>query len=453
MVFSKYLDFIKGKQWNILNLQTGALISLNNETYKKLKNAVRDGDTSCLSDNEIGMLQEQGFLVSEIDNEISQEMKPFAYHMAKYNNSQTRLKIDFALTDRCNFNCPYCFEKDNLCKRGYNSKELFYTGEKIIDYISKLCEKKTIEHVEIVFYGGEPTLEKDFLKFFINKVSDLESRYGFTFTYLFITNGFLIDTNFISMINPKKCRYVQVTIDGTKEFHNQRRTNFAKINTFDKIIKNICLLLQNGIHVVIRLNVDKSNFDSVYKFIKELPSLISTVYYGNLLGVDVARVFGGAESYDLVEYEKYRMVLIDELNRLGLVSPRTQCKELSTFCVAECVTNDIVIDHKGLIYRCWNNVFDDKCKILTIDDLLKNSLNPVESSKITLDYVSKYSLDNVNGGKCFKCKYVNYCQGLCPAVRKKIDLGEEKNIYLNGQCKKIIKDRLKQIVMQIEERN
>lgn len=107
-----------------------------------------------------------------------------------------------------------------------------------------------------------------------------------------------------------------------------------------------------------------------------------------------------------------------------------------------------MVDHKGGIYRCWNNVFNSDYKVNSIFDVME-TLNTLEFTKPTLDFVEKYSLENVNNKKCLKCVYCKYCQGLCPAIRKNILNGLERNIYKNDECKKIIHNRLLQLVKNI----
>lgn len=57
------------------------------------------------------------------------------------------------LTDDCNLNCKYCYEKDK-----YNHNKLSFENIKfVID--SEVREKS--KFVGISFYGGEPLLQKD----------------------------------------------------------------------------------------------------------------------------------------------------------------------------------------------------------------------------------------------------------------------------------------------------
>lgn len=449
MKITKYIDFynIAGCEY-VINLNNGSFVQLDNESYGKLKNAIKDSNAiNKFTAEELKILQDQGFLVND-DFDDKQSLKnKFTYNISKYNYDKESIKIDFALTDKCNFNCPYCFEKDNLCRvQRDNKKSLETTAENLIKYLEILIQLRKIKYIETVLYGGEPTMEKNFIVNFIDRIKALIKNTDIVYKYTFVTNGYLFDQEFISKLKPEDCKFVQITIDGEKEFHNSRRTNLQKINTFDTILNNVNLLVKNKFYTVIRLNVDKTNFESVKSFINNIKKYVPEEYFGNYLSVDVARVFGSETSYDLYEYEDYRKAIADLCCELKLIKPIIAAKDITAFCIAECLSNDLVVDFSGNLYRCWNNVFDEKFKIGNVTDLLKKDCNPYEESNITLNFLENLSLENVNKGKCFECKYIKYCQGLCPTVRENILKGIDKNIYKNDTCKKIIQKRLTQIL-------
>lgn len=178
--------------------------------------------------------------------------------------------------------------------------------------------------------------------------------------------------------------------------------------------------------------------------------MLEKKYFGQYIFVDIARVFGSINSFNLFEYEKYREELFDICYKQKLVNANLLVSNLNTFCIAESLTKDIVLDSNGNLYRCWNNVFDENFKIGTIKERLINNCDPYDSSDITLDFVENMSLMNVNNSKCFSCKYIKYCQGLCPRIRKNIIENIDRNIYKNNECKKIIKKRIQQLISKLE---
>lgn len=454
MRFTKYMDdFVINNHYFIMNLINGALIEVTLDNYLLIKAVINNKESiDKISKEDIELLKEQCFVVDETFDEQQVLKNHLTYSVSKYSCIKNTLKIDFALTDKCNFNCPYCFEKDNLCKNQNENKNiLINTSEKLINYIDVLTDRYKYNNVDLILYGGEPTIEKDISIKIINKIKNILIHKNVVFQYSFVTNGFLFDEKFINELSNNDCKFIQITIDGEKGFHNSRRTNLKKINTFDTIIKNINMLMKNNFHVVIRLNVDKTNYKSIVSFVENLETIIDSKYYGSYLDVDVARVFDSKDSFDLLEYEEYREKIIDICLKKRLIRTNITAQPLTTFCVAESLGNDLVIDFKGDIYRCWNNVFDTNYSIGNIDDRINNDYEVLDVSSTTLNFVEKYSLDNVNNNECFNCIYCKYCQGLCPAVRNKIIKNCERNIYINDECKKIIHNRLLQLIANIKE--
>ena len=451
MVLSKYADLYSINNKNYLfNLNNGAVIELDTKEFSIINGIMNfKYKIDVLNEKEKTLLEKFGFLVSEEFDKKQSLINHLTYSISKYNNHKNKLKIDFALTNKCNFCCPYCFEIANLNKSRIEIEKLLRNTSNYLYKYIKYNFDNEVKELEIVFYGGEPTLERNFIVEFIKRIQLLSKNYNVDFRYTFITNGFLFSKDFINKLDNKGCKFVQITLDGEKEYHNKRRTNINKINTFDTIINNINQLIKNHFYVVIRLNVDKNNFESIKRLIDNVQNLFDIKENGEYLRFDIARVFGTKDSYNLMEFETCKEILSSKLLQLHLIDIRINCNALTTFCSAESLTNDIVIDFKGDIYRCWNNVFDENYKINTIKNLLENKCDPYENSDNTIEFVETLSLENVNNKKCFSCKYCKYCQGLCPAVRQSIMNGDEMNIYNNQRCKELIKRRIKQSLQNI----
>jgi len=83
-----------------------------------------------------------------------------------------------------------------------------------------------------------------------------------------ITNGFDLDY-FEELLSQDKINQLQISIDGTEEKHNNRRTHYLYGESFQKIITNIEIALKKQINVFIRINTELNNFEDLKK-IKDL---------------------------------------------------------------------------------------------------------------------------------------------------------------------------------------
>lgn len=72
-----------------------------------------------------------------------------------------------------------------------------------------------------------------------------------------VTNGYDLNC-FLDLFSPDLIEEI-ATIDGTKEYHDQRRVHYKEGSTFDKIVLNVKEVLERGIKVVVRVNNDATN--------------------------------------------------------------------------------------------------------------------------------------------------------------------------------------------------
>ena len=73
-----------------------------------------------------------------------------------------------------------------------------------------------------------------------------------------------------------KLRNVRITIDGTESVYNKVKSYIGvNYNPFAQVIKNIELLIKQGIPVTIRLNIEKYNIKDVKELLRFLTSVVS----------------------------------------------------------------------------------------------------------------------------------------------------------------------------------
>lgn len=184
----------------------------------------------------------------------------------------------FTTTD-CNARCFYCFEIG--CKRTSMSCE---TAEKVVQHIKSHCGSK---EVTIGWLGGEPL--------FNTKAIDLISaglqRENIAFTSTMISNGYLFDDRTVnSAVESWKLRKVQITLDGTEQVYNKIKAYiYRDTNPFEVVMGNITRLLESGIRVDVRLNMDLYNAE-------DLQALV----------VDLARRFGGKKGFSVYAHHLFK---------------------------------------------------------------------------------------------------------------------------------------------------
>ncbi len=140
------------------------------------------------------------------------------------------------VTDNCNFRCKYCIygENYNHTKDLSNENMTFETANKVLGWIKKIYTAGDM--LTIGFYGGEPCLNFDLIKYFVEEINkiDLDIEYHFT------TNGSVMTKAMQDFIVENNLR-ILVTVDGPKEMHNKNRVDLCNQPTYDKVMNNIKL--------------------------------------------------------------------------------------------------------------------------------------------------------------------------------------------------------------------
>ena len=137
--------------------------------------------------------------------------------------SETDKHILLSLTEACNLNCTYCFEKYSRSKDSMSVE----TAVQIIE--KELTEPSKYSFFKIDLFGGEPFLEFEKFKRICETIwsKDWERNYMMWTT----TNGTLVHGEIKEWLLANSHRVsCGLSIDGTREAHNKNRSN-----SFDNI--------------------------------------------------------------------------------------------------------------------------------------------------------------------------------------------------------------------------
>lgn len=182
--------------FKIYNNFTNTICSIDKRIYEYLKNLSDKNDFTELYDN---LSQEQIDALIESNVLILNDLK---YKNKKITNQlpplpQKIYKAYIHITFKCNLNCEYCYQKNNLNK----NSDLSFENYKII--LSKL---KEVGCQSVVLTGGEPLLHKDIYKI-------LEYTKSLNIEISLLTNGTMLK------LKNKVIEYIDtitISLDGLK---------------------------------------------------------------------------------------------------------------------------------------------------------------------------------------------------------------------------------------------
>ena len=165
-------------------------------------------------------------------------------------------------TTKCNARCFYCYELKSK-KKHHMTDEI---AHKVGEYISKVADRN--KQINLHWFGGEPMFNMKAIDIITQTVRDNGQNFNTTFT----TNGYLFDKELILKArNVWNTVQMQITLDGTEDVYNKVKNYIHKdVSPYKRVLNNIAIMLNNGIQISIRLNLDFHNADNLKLLIEEL---------------------------------------------------------------------------------------------------------------------------------------------------------------------------------------
>lgn len=396
MKISNYISIFEEEQivYNALN---NGLVKLNHNLFTMFK----DGEVSNSMVNkypdEIKELKNGMFLIDDNFDEL-QYIK-FIHTSEKYRKDNLSLTI--APTLNCNFTCYYCIQDINLKKNDHDMT--INTADDILQFIENTYKKNKLNHLNITWYGGEPLLNFDVIKYLSQKVKEFTTKNNVHYNSSIITNGYLLNHDYAKFLSKHNVKTVQITLDGPEEIHNKRRRHKDNLETYKVIMENIKNTANLFEDILIRFNVDKTNI----KYLDNLASEINTEFneFNNVtfyISPVVSDTLSNCSfSNTLYSFEEFSEIKYE--NRIIL--PRILYPQnLYGGCGATRI-NSFVIKPDGDLCKCWNEVSQANTEIRN----LKGSTSNMSR------FLKWMTYDPTEIEECKNCNVLPICMGgACP---------------------------------------
>lgn len=399
---SKFNVFEKTNSGDVLALNTLKMIPV--KIPARLNTAVMDileQDVVEIENKLTEELREVGLLVEESLDEIKLvEMK----HNAVVYGTEI-LNVEILPTNDCNFNCSYCFEKN---EKNYMNHE---TADSIISFF-----KREIPHckkVRIDWFGGEPLLCKDVLLLIAKAVDEICRKNGVALFSTISTNGYLLDWEYFQKLIEVRVYEYQICIDGPLEFHNKTRPHKEKDDSYQKILSNLIAIKQNinsqAFSIGIRCNITPEVEPHLERHLEEMSKYFKndSRFFIMFQGV---RDWGGVKNVP-------QNIPTDES---GLYKKwYARARELGLHCADRLVPvpfvgycpaarkNGYVINYDGSLHKCSLSLWGKYRNVNNIGKILKNGKTSLDEGKISQWLVHLDAYED----KCLKCSMFPLCVG------------------------------------------
>lgn len=268
-------------------LYLSRIIKTNNNyyLYDAVKNKIIEIDEDIVKEIETNNLSHQYYDFIN-NNHLRDVLKPATFKVKYYYTAdelywflQNRMKtLILALTEQCNLNCKYCAYMPkyiNSLNGRYKLKSM--TVETAIKAINIFMRaSKNNPYISIGFYGGEPLLKFDVIKFCVNYCNE---KYPFSKIHFDITtNGLLLEKDEIINFLIENDFSITLSLDGPKDIHDRFRRTADNKPSFEMVINNIDKLYRKSPRyfkekvsfnaVVTSLSGNKHQFDFLDKLCK-----------------------------------------------------------------------------------------------------------------------------------------------------------------------------------------
>lgn len=258
-------------------------------------------------------------------------------------------------TTYCNARCFYCFEN------GYRQVNMTpQLADQVVDYIERVSCGKSIS---INWFGGEPMVGHKR----ISQICERLTNDDIQFKSSMISNGSLFDENLAKTAREKwHLSRIQITMDGSEEVYNRIKNYIGFTDSpYYRTIENIGLLLDQGIRVNVRLNLDFHNADDLPALIDDLASR----YHGrDNFYVYVHELFED-EGSDPVHHSQHERIEIENTKiQLESYIKEKGCKSISiseshklpslkhVYCMADNPCS-VLINPLGQLGKCEHHLF------------------------------------------------------------------------------------------------
>jgi uncharacterized protein len=270
--------------------------------------------------------------------------------------------------------------------------------------------------------GGEPLLRCN-----INTIQYIfEQSAKRNYTIDIVSNG--VDLSyFLDLFKKYKntLKHIQITVDGVKKVHDQRRIFHNGKGSFDLIINNMKLAIQNEILIVLRVNVDGSNINEL----SDLADLLVKTFNNSEFLKPYLYLLqdGGCSGEQNIINEK---IGIETIFKLEEKNPNMAIfrKKFHPENFIESIFNDIpyqpvlrhcgaaknqfILDCKSNVYKCWHGIGSNDYRVGVFYPKYE-----LDDKKIN-DWFNR-SVKAIP--KCQKCKYRYICGTGCPAAKHMSD--------------------------------
>jgi uncharacterized protein len=330
------------------------------------------------------------------------------------------------LTAECNLRCRYCFIEGAMARGHTPSAMSTRTALRGLHLFAEALGRNpivpTIDNPTIIFYGGEPLLNKDAFLTALGETARLKAsgKLPATTGVSLITNGTVIEDDVLDAIRVNGVS-VAVSLDGPSEVHDGNRVSASGRGTFAKVVANIRRLQDADVHPSVSCTITSRNVDVLREVFQWMIADLGVESLAFNMLIDLPGVSQTGEGYAkratdgiIACYEIGRDIGIREDRMMRKVRPFVT----KSLYLADCggYGNQIVVAPDGRIGPCHGFVTSTRYWPGHVDD---GGFDP-SADPVFMEWSRR---SPVNIAACRSCCAIGICGGGC-AYNADLKLGD-----------------------------
>lgn len=338
---------------------------------------------------------------------------------------ETALALTVTATLDCNLGCYYCYEdRSGTCLEPASATDIVaWTRARLLE-----SGKKTL-HVD--WYGGEPLLNQTFIETASIQLQQLCLELEVAYSASIISNGTCWPSDVGSFIQRHKIRQAQISFDGMRRNHDQRRRfrdSETRRSSFDLAVALVEQLL-DFVRVDVRINIDRKNEADVLPFVefarsqgwfqRRFPAVIQPA---RLAAYTETSAFMRKSELTLSEYDELRAA-VRERARGNFAVEESEVPEgfpvpRSSVCAA-LAHDSVVVGADRKLYRCGLQVSEPD-RAVGVLRTGQAKLLPILGQDVGQEVAHAEQrvwwneFDPTKLPSCSRCSFLPICWGGCP---------------------------------------
>jgi len=402
--YNTFVDNINPQGDHILfNSRTGKQLKITND----LRECLEEGKFHEIPNQLLEKLTGMKALIQEGEDELGSILEQNKDAL----KSSTSLYQVIMPSGSCQLGCYYC---------GQAHRKVELTDKmnvKILERVEEKISKGNYNNLSIGWFGGEPLMALQQLRFLSGKFQEITSRKKMTYQSSMTTNGLSLKPNiYRELVTDHRVKSIEVTLDGTKEYHDKHRYLKSGGGSFDIIVNNLkgIFALEDfddlDCKITIRCNLDNKNYES---FVPLLNKLKEEEFQGKIKYVYPVGIYSWGNDAHLnspekQEQAKAELLWYSEMYKRGFWLNLMPGRKKDV-CLSVNEDSD-VYDANGDVWNCTETPY---VKIYSESDYKIGNL--LEGKYIKKNVITEWN-DELKKDQywCNKCPVLPMCGGRCP---------------------------------------